>query len=231
VRPSLTRSRVGLRKTLGDRRFARFNGQKAQLQNCQAAVVTELQQRYLTPFPHPSNAVDQSLNKVDLRPISGAKVHIKTDLLDCVDKNYIVLAMKSRLMAHQCVIVDKPEDAEIQLEIASGGVGTDRTELVVGTPEVPLGLMGSIPKVNFYERNKAMGTAKLVVVATDVKTKQPLINSGFALARSDHQYWTMLGAGPVLSGSVAEQIQTHTGAADEVVLPSMIPSARTARQP
>jgi hypothetical protein len=139
-----------------------------------------------------SNAVDQSLNKVDLSPISGAKVHIKTDLLDCVDKNYIILATKSRLMANQCVIVDKPEDAEIQLEIASGGVGTDRTELVVGTPEVPLGLMGSIPKVNFYERNKAMGTAKLAVVATDTKTKQPMINSGFALARSDHQYWTML---------------------------------------
>jgi len=178
-----------------------------------------------------SNAVDQSLNKVDLSPISGAKVHIKTDLLDCVDKNYIILATKSRLMANQCVIVDKPEDAEIQLEIASGGVGTDRTELVVGTPEVPLGLMGSIPKVNFYERNKAMGTAKLVVVATDVKTKQPMINSGFALARSDHQYWTMLGAGPILSGSVAEQIRNHTGSADEVVLPDMVSSVRTASRP
>ena len=178
-----------------------------------------------------SNAVDQSLGKVDFRPIAGAKVHLKTDLLDCVDKNYVILATKSRLMANQCVLVDKPEDAEVQIEIASGGVGTDRTELVVGTPEVPLGLMGSIPKVHFYERNKAMGTAKLALVATDVKTKQPMINSGFALARSDHQYWTMLGAGPVLSGSVAEQIRTHTGATDEVVVPSMVPSARTARQP
>jgi len=178
-----------------------------------------------------SNAVDQSLNKVDFRPVAGAKVYLKSDLLNCVDKNYIILATKSRLLQNRCVLVDKAEDADVQLEIASGGVGTDRTELVVGTPEVPLGLMGSIPKVNFYERNKAMGTAKLVLVATDIKTKQPVINSGFALARSDHQHWTMLGAGPVLSGSVAEQIRSNTDSTDGVVLPSMAPTARTARQP
>lgn len=175
-----------------------------------------------------SNAVDQSLAKVDFRPIAGAKVAIKSDLLDCVDKNYIVLATKSRLLANKCTIVDKAEDADVQVEIASGGVGTDRTELVVGTPEIPLGLMGSIPKVNFYERNKAMGTAKLVVVATDVKSKQPVINSGYALARSDHQHWSMLGAGPVLSGSVATDLRANTGSADEFVMPSMTPMARTA---
>lgn len=177
-----------------------------------------------------SNAVDQSLDKVDFRPIAGAKVNLKSELLDCVDKNYIILVTKSRLLANKCILVDKPEDADVQVEIASGGVGTDRTELVVGTPEVPLGLMGSIPKIHFYERNKAMGTAKLVVVATDIKTKQPLINSGFALARSDHQHWTMLGAGPVLSGSVAEQIRSSTGSADELVVPAMVPAARTAQQ-
>ena len=175
-----------------------------------------------------SNAVDQSLAKVDLRPISGAKVAIKSDLLDCVDKNYIVLATKSKLLANKCTIVDKTEDADVQVEIASGGVGTDRTEMVVGTPEIPLGLMGSIPKLNFYERNKAMGTAKLVVVATDVKSKQPVINSGYALARSDHQHWSMLGAGPVLSGSVATDLRENTGSADEFVMPTITPMARTA---
>ena len=167
-----------------------------------------------------SNAIDQSLQKVDFRPIAGAKVHLKTDLLDCVDKNYAILATKSKLLANQCTIVDTADDAEVQLEIASGGVGTDRTELVVGTPEIPLGIMGSVPKINFYERNKAMGTAKLAIVATDIKSKQPVINSGYSLARSDHQHWTTLGMGPVYSGSVAEQIQTNTGQVDGFVVPS-----------
>jgi hypothetical protein len=178
-----------------------------------------------------SNAIDQSLQKVDFRPIAGAKVHLKSDLLDCVDKNYAILATKSMLLANQCTVVDSADDAEVQLEIASGGVGTDRTELVVGTPEIPLGLMGSVPKINFYERNKAMGTAKLAIVATDVKTKQPVINSGYSLARSDHQHWTTMGMGPVYSGSVAQQIQTDTGHVDGVVLPAVSTSfSRTAKR-
>ena len=168
-----------------------------------------------------SNAVDQSLAKVDFRPVSGAKVFLKTDLLDCVDKNYVMLSMRSKLLANHCTLVDKAEDAEIVMEVASGGVGTDRTEMVVGTPEIPLGLMGSVPKVNFYERKKAMGTAKLAIIATDAKSKQPVINSGFALARSDHQHWSVMGSGPVLSGSVANQLKEHTGSSESIMyLPS-----------
>jgi hypothetical protein len=173
-----------------------------------------------------SNAVDQSLQKVSFQPIEGAAVHLKTDLLDCVDKNYVILQTKSKLLASRCTLVDKPEDADVQLEIASGAVGTDRTELVVGTPEIPLGLMGSVPKVNFYERNKAMGTAKLSILATDMKSKQAVINSGFSLARSDHQHWNAMGVGPVLSGSVAKQIENSTGQVDGFSLPSV--QARTA---
>ena len=164
-----------------------------------------------------SHAVDQSLSKIDFNPIAGAKVHLKSDLLECVDKNYVLLSTRSKLLASKCTLVDKPDDADVVMEIASGGVGTDRTEFNFGSPEVPLGLMGSIPKVTLYERKKAMGTAKLVVIATDTKTKQPVINSGFSLARSDHQHWSMLGAGPVLSGSVANQIKEHTGSNEAII--------------
>lgn len=173
-----------------------------------------------------SSAIDQSLAKVDFRPIAGAKVHLKTDLLDCVDKNYIILTTRSKLLANHCELMDKPDEADILLEIASGGVGTDRSDLTVGSPEIPLGIMGSIPKVNIYERKKAMGTAKLVLVGTDIKTKQPVINSGFTLARSDHQHWTMMGSGPVLSGSVADQIKQHTGTGETLI---QIPTSTTSR--
>lgn len=171
-----------------------------------------------------STAVDQSLDKVDFQQISGARVHFKSDLLECVDKNYVVLATKKRLQQANCTLVDKPEDADVTLEIASGGVGTDRTEMVVGTPEIPLGMMGNIPKINLYERNKAMGTAKLLVMATDVKTQHAVVLSDYSLARSDHQHWTMFGAGPILSGSVAEQIKMNTDHVDGV----MVPQIRTA---
>jgi hypothetical protein len=164
-----------------------------------------------------SSAVDRSLSKVDLKPIAGAKVFVKPDLLDCVDKNYVLLSLKARLLKNDNVLVDKPEDAEVVLEIASGGVGTDRTDLFVGTPEVNLGMMGGLPKTSVYERKRAMGTAKLILVATDTKSKQPVINEGFALARSDHQHWSMLGVGPVTSGQVVKELETSTGQSETII--------------
>ncbi len=177
-----------------------------------------------------SSAVDDSLNKVDFRPVSGAKVFLKADYLDCVDKNYILMSIRSRLLNQDCTLVDKVDDADVCVEVASGGVGTDRTDLVVGSPEIPLGLMGSIPKVNLYERKRAMGTAKLCIIATDTKTKLPVINSGYTLARSDHQHWTMMGTGPVLSGSVANQLEKHTGRSESLV-PTSMTSTRVAGNP
>ncbi len=178
-----------------------------------------------------SSAIDESLDKVDFRPIGGAKVFVKTDLLDCVDKNYLILATKSKLLDSQCSLVDKAEDADVQLEVASGGVGTDRTELTVGTPEIPLGLMGSVPRFTFYERNRAMGTAKVIFVATDMQSKSAIINSGSSLARSDHQHWSAIGMGPILSGSVADQLKAETGKTDGLSVPATLNSSvRTARR-
>jgi len=170
-----------------------------------------------------SGAVDQSLAKIDFSPVSNAKVFLKTDFLDCVDKNYILLSTRSKLLSNRCTLVDKAEDADVVMEIASGGVGTDRTELVVGSPEIPLGLMGSVPKVNIYERKKAMGTAKLVIIATDTQSKQSVINSGFSLARSDHQHWTLMGTSPILSGSVADQLKEHTGTSETLIYTGDLP--------
>ncbi len=170
-----------------------------------------------------SSAVDESLNKVDFTPVAGAKVFLKADYLESVDKNYVLMSMRSRLLSHDCMLVDKADEADVVMEIASGGIGTDRTDLVVGSPEIPLGLMGSVPKINVYERKRAMGTAKLCVIATDTKTKRPVINSGYSLARSDHQHWTAFGAGPVLSGSVARQLESNTGRS-ESLMPTSVPT-------
>lgn len=169
-----------------------------------------------------SSAVDESLDKIDFAPIAGATVHLKTDYLDCVDKNYVIVGLHSRLLAQGCSIADKPEDAEVLLTVASGGVGTDRTDMAVGTPEIPLGLMGSVPKLTVFERKRAMGTAKLRVLATDAQSREVVLDQGYTLARSDHQFWSAMGAGPVMSGSVANQLALHTGKSDSVVPPAWL---------
>jgi len=174
-----------------------------------------------------SSAADKALEKIDFRPIAQAKVHVETKYLDCVDKNYILLALRQRLMRYGCTLVDKPEDAQVVVEVASGGVGTDRTELFVGTAEIPLPPPSpvAIPRLALLERHRAMGTAKLMLLAYDVETKAPVINNGFTMARADHKTWNVLGLGGVNSGSVQEELAVHAGDLDTLSVTGVMAAA------
>lgn len=158
-----------------------------------------------------SSAADKALDKVDLRPIAQAKVFLETKYLDCVDKNYIIVSLRQRLMRGGCTLVEKVEDAQVIVEVASGGIGTDRNELFLGTSEIPLPPPSpvSIPRLALMERKRAIGTAKIVVLAYDAKTKAAVINNGFALARSDHRTTNLLGLGGMNSGSVHQELASH----------------------
>ena len=69
----------------------------------------------------------------------------------------------------------------------------------------------SVPKIALYEHNKSMGTAKIALVAYDTKSRQPVINTGYSLARADHTNWQVLGLGGQQSGSVQKELVAQTG--------------------
>jgi hypothetical protein len=179
-----------------------------------------------------SSAADRALDKIDLRPIAGAKVFVDTQYLDCVDKNYILVALHQRLMNNRCTLVGKEEESDVTLQIASGGVGTDRNELYLGFPgiAVPGPMPLALPKIAFYERNKAMGTAKLAVVAFDTRSRQAVVNSGYTMARADHRHWELLGMGGQQSGSVHRELVAQTGETSSLVdVPSLAKKPTTTR--
>jgi hypothetical protein len=165
-----------------------------------------------------STSVDRALDKVDYHTIDNAKVYIEEKYLDCVDKNYVFVALHQRLLRHNCTLVGKAEDAEVILEVTSGGVGTDRTDLFVGISEIPLPPPSpiSIPRMSIYNRSRAIGTARIALVAYDAKTKKPVINSE-SLARSDHKAWTVLGAGGIEGGSLTRELTAATGEHESMI--------------
>lgn len=175
-----------------------------------------------------SSAVDRSLDKMDFRSITGAKVYVEQKYLDCVDKNYVLVSLHQRLLKNGCTLVEKPEESDVVLEVGSGGVGTDRQELFVGIPEItlPFPMSLSLPKVPFFDRQRSNGTAKLAVVAYDTKSRNPVLNSGSMLARSDHKSWNVLGTGHVVTGNVPDELARATGESESLV---SIPTVATAR--
>ena len=157
-----------------------------------------------------SNAVDQSLNKIDFRPFGGYNVFLNDKYVDCVDKSYLISSVRHRILTAGGVLVDDPAKADILLELRSGALGTDTSESFVGVPEVTLPGMLTLPEVRFLTRSAQTGTAKLGLVATDARTGRVLGTGGTTLARSDTQNWFVMGVGPFRTGSIDSEVAAST---------------------
>lgn len=153
-----------------------------------------------------SNAVDHSLNKVDFTPLYNQKVFVDEKYLNCVDKEYVVGSVRHRVMRAGGKLMDKLEDADVVMEIRSGGVGTDTTEQFLGTPEIALPGMLTVPEVRLVERKSQFGYSKIGLVTYDAKSKEVLGDGGVALAQSDDNNWTVFGVGPFQEGSLKRDV-------------------------
>jgi hypothetical protein len=159
-----------------------------------------------------TSAMDKSLNNIDFSPLADKQVFLETKYLDCVDKNYLLLSLRHRMLLIGAKLLDKADKADVIVEVASGCVGTDNQDLFVGIPEIPLPPPSpiAIPRLAFVTRTKMNGTAKILVVAYDARTRQPLATSGLTLARSDQKNWNVMGMGNVQTGSVPAEIAAAT---------------------
>ena len=153
-----------------------------------------------------SNAVDKSLDKVSFSPLYDLNVFLDDKYLDCVDKQYVMGSVRHRALRSGARLVDKAEDADIVMELRSGGVGTDTTDSFLGIPEITLPGMLTVPEVRLLERKSQYGYAKLGLVLYDAKTKSILGDGGVSLAQSDDNNTFVMGIGPFRNGSLKSDV-------------------------
>lgn len=159
-----------------------------------------------------SHSVDQAISELDFSNLSGKKVFFDPQYLDgTVDKGYIVSSLRQHLLAHGCLLQEKREDAPYVVEARAGAVGTDRTDVLYGVPQlnvptiVPGQPGGSIPEIPLAKRTNRAGVAKLAVFAYNRESGQPLWQSGVVMKSSTSKDAWVLGAGPFSAGTL------HTG--------------------
>lgn len=172
-----------------------------------------------------SNAVDSALDKVSFAPFAGSTVYLDEKYLDGVDTKYLVASARHRLFHAGARLVDKAEDADVVIELRSGGIGTASSDSFIGTPEIGLPGLLSIPEVRVLERKRQQGAAKIGMVAFDARSKQILGGGGVTLDQSDDSNWFVMGVGPWQSGSIKDEVKTRTtgpAAAPKQALPETI---------
>ncbi len=155
-----------------------------------------------------SNAVDQSLNKVDFTPFTNRTVFLDDKYIDGVDKNYVIASIRHRLMRAGAKVVKTADEAELIVEARTGAIGTHSADSFVGVPEITLPGMMSLPEMRLLEKKNQKGIAKIGLVAYDAKTKQALGNGGVSLAESNDSAYFMFGIGPYTGGSINDEIKS-----------------------
>lgn len=153
-----------------------------------------------------SNAIDDSLSNIDFGAFAGHDVFLEEKYIEAVDKNYIVASIRHRLMMQGVHVVDAKENSDICLELRSGGVGTDSTDMFVGVPEISVPGMVTLPEVRLITKESQEAAAKLGLVAYHTETGQILGQGGVSLASSDRNNWYVFGVGPYQNGSLKQEI-------------------------
>jgi hypothetical protein len=168
-----------------------------------------------------SNSIDQALDKVDFNAFGGAKVFIDEKYLDCVDKQYLVGSVRHRVLRSGASLVEKADEADIVVEVRSGGVGTNTSDMFVGSPAlaVPGPFPISLPEVRLLSKQAQMGIAKIGIVAYDAKSREMLGDGGMTMAQSDDSNWYVFGIGPYQNGTVKHEIASGLNTQPRVYQP------------
>lgn len=153
-----------------------------------------------------SNAVDQSLDKVDFTPLYGQNVFIEEKYLDCVDKSYVLGSVRHRVLKAGGVIAPAADAADVVMEVRSGGVGTDTSDAYIGIPEITLPGMLTLPEVRLTQRKTQYGYSKLGLVLYDAKTKNVLGDGGLSMAQADDNNWYAFGMNVWSDGSLKQDV-------------------------
>jgi hypothetical protein len=176
---------------------------------CGTTRVTDTQ-RTATEQLLVSNAVDQAVSQLDFRILAGKPVYFDPQYLaGSIDRGYVVSSLRQHLLASGCILQEDRAQAIYVVEARSGGIGTDRHQVLIGVPEMNLpslmpGQPTLIPEIPLAKRTDQKGVAKLAVFAYNRRTGRPVWQSGVVRMVSTSKDTWLLGAGPFRRGTIGE---------------------------
>jgi len=186
-------------------------------------------QRAATEMLLVSQAVDQAVARLDFTPLTGKAVYLDVRYIDSatVDRGYVISSLRQHLLAQGVLLQDEKENAVYVVEPRSGGIGTDRNTILVGTPQLALppvvpGVPTQIPELALMKKSDQKGVAKLAVFAYNRVNGRAVWQSGMVEEVSSLKDTWVFGAGPISRGS----IRRHTEIAGEP-LPGLPTLGRT----
>jgi hypothetical protein len=142
-------------------------------------------------------AIDDAVAKMKPGLPSDNAVYVDTTYLDTSDAllfpKYEISAVHDQLLRNGARLVADKKDADVVVELRTGGDSIDHNTVLVGIPPLPIPFTyGSSPEIALYKRDRQTGVAKLAVTVYSESTGRLVGSSGPQYGSSDHTRFSVL---------------------------------------
>ncbi len=161
-----------------------------------------------------SQAAIEAVKPLSFEVLHGRKVYVDDSYFAAAEKEFVLGELRAKLLLSGVQISPARDEAEVVLEVRSGGVGIDRYESLLGIPSIGAAAgaasaaagvpVASIvtPEVAITKEVKQVGFASVAYVAFWVDTGEVVASSGLSIGKAYRDDWWLLGFGPRSTGTI-----------------------------
>jgi hypothetical protein len=159
-----------------------------------------------------SGAAARAIEQLSSESLRDRKVFIDSTYLGSSqtanEYAFLIGELRAKLLLSGIRLVPKREDAQILLELRSGGLGIDRLEFLLGIPALylPQATQSTVPvatpELAIIKSTKQRGYASVAYVAYWADTGEVVAHSGPFIGRTTREDWWILGTGPRTVGDI-----------------------------
>lgn len=159
-----------------------------------------------------STSASEAVEQLKVESLQGRKVYIETEYFAASEEKFVLGELRAHLLIAGIQLVPSPDDAQVILEVRSGGVGIDREDFLLGVPSVVLSSStdsdGGLsvpyrtPEIAFLKNTQQMGFASVAFVAYWKESGEIVAVSGPYIGRSLRDDWWFFGFGPRSLGDI-----------------------------
>jgi hypothetical protein len=161
-----------------------------------------------------SGAASRAIDQLSSESLRDRRVFLDTAYLGSSqtanEYAFLVGELRAKLLLSGIRLVPKREEAQVLVELRSGGLGIDRLEFLLGIPALYMpqasasssGVPLATPELAIVKSTKQRGFASVAYVAYWADTGEVVAHSGPFIGRTVREDWWIFGTGPRTVGNI-----------------------------
>lgn len=170
----------------------------AAMSGCTAARVTDPERTATEQFLL-SQAAVEAVARMSFDPLRGRRVWVDDRYFAAAEAPFVLGQLRAKMLLDGLRLMERREEAQVVLEVRSGGVGIDRAGFLIGIPPIG-GVVGY--ELSIIRNLEQHGVAEVAYVAYWRETGEVVAASGPFVGRSTRDDWWYVGLGPWSRGDI-----------------------------